>query len=117
MRSDGDGTQSRDMCYVKNVVDCLIKAAGSTEKTKAEIFNVGIGSSVTNSEILHYIKNKYPNSQHHNAPWRVGDVMHTKADINKAQDILAYSPKYDVWNGLEETVAWFEKNWDWLKDL
>jgi len=33
-----------------------------------------------------------------------------EADISKANDILAWKPKYDLENGLAETISWFEKN-------
>ena len=42
-----------------------------------------------------------------NAPWRPGDVMHTRADINKAKEDLGYEPKVKFWEGLEKTVKWW----------
>ena len=60
MRSDGDGSQTRDMCYVDNVVDCLISSAITPNLLKAEVFNVGVGESVSNADILAYLKSKYP---------------------------------------------------------
>lgn len=117
MRSDGDGSQSRDMCYVDNVVDCLIKSAVAKQKLNAEILNVGVSEVVTNAEILKFLKGKYPTAVSHDAPWRPGDVMHTKADVSKAKRLVGYEPKVNVWQGLEKTVAWYEGNWDWLKNL
>lgn len=117
MRSDGDGSQSRDMCYVDNVVDCLIKAAVVEKKLNAEVLNVGVGVSVSNAEILSYLKKKYPQAVSHDAPWRPGDVMHTKSDITKAKSLVGYEPKVDVWRGLDNTIKWFEENWHWLKNM
>jgi len=117
MRSDGDGSQSRDMCYVDNVVDCLIKSALIEGKLNAEILNVGVGEVVTNAAILKYLMRRYPQATSHNAPWRPGDVMHTKADITKAKNLVGYEPKVNVWQGLDMTVDWYENNWEWLKNL
>lgn len=117
MRSDGDGSQSRDMCYVDNVVDCLIKAAIAEKNLNAEVLNVGVGESVSNAEILKYLKKKYPQAASHDAPWRPGDVMHTKSDISKAKRLIGYEPKVDVWQGLDKTIVWFEENWSWLKNM
>jgi len=117
MRSDGDGSQSRDMCYIDNVVDCLIKSALIEGKLNAEILNVGVGEVVTNAAILKYLMRRYPQATSHNAPWRPGDVMHTKADITKAKNLVGYEPKVNVWQGLDMTVDWYENNWEWLKNL
>jgi len=117
MRSDGDGSQSRDMCYVENVVDCLTKSALATAKLNAEVINVGVGEVVTNAEILSYLKSKYPQAVSHSAPWRPGDVRHTKSDITKAKKLVGYEPQVLVWEGLDKTINWFEENWDFLKNL
>jgi len=117
MRSDGDGSQTRDMCYVDNVVDCKIKSAVADKNLNAEILNVGVGESVSNAEILAYLKKKYPQAVSHNAPWRLGDVMHTKSDVTKAKRLVGYEPKINIWQGLDKTINWFEENWDWLKNM
>ena len=38
---------------------------------------------------------------------REGDVRHSQADVSKIRLELNYSPKYNVRNGLEETIDWF----------
>ena len=43
MRSDGDGSQSRDLCYVDNVVDVCIRASQHEKNLGAEVFNVACG--------------------------------------------------------------------------
>lgn len=117
MRSDGDGTQTRDMCYVDNVVDACCKAAIHPIKLNADQFNVACDDQISNKEILKILKKRYPNAQHHIAPWRPGDVMHTRASIKKINDVLGYKPLYNFRLGLEKTIEWTEKNWGWVKDL
>ena len=105
-RSDGDGTQSRDMCYVDNVVDANILAAEKKERWTGQCFNVACNDSVTNNDILTYFIDNF-GSKVRSAPWRPGDVMHTRADVSKAKDELGYEPKVRFWEGLERTVKWW----------
>jgi UDP-glucose 4-epimerase len=105
-RSDGDGTQSRDMCYVDNVVEANILAAKSEKRWVGQCYNIACGESVTNKEILTYFIDNFEVDVR-NAPWREGDVMHTLADISKAKEELGYEPKVRFWEGLEKTVKWW----------
>jgi nucleoside-diphosphate-sugar epimerase len=117
MRSDGDGTQSRDMCYVDNVTDACARAASADGLLRARCYNVACGERVTNAEILAYLLKRYPNATMQSAPWRPGDVMHTQADIGRISKELGYSPLVRFWEGLELTIDWYERNWDWVKNL
>jgi len=105
-RSDGDGTQSRDMCYIDNVVDANILASKVDKRWKGECFNIACNDSITNGEILTYFIDNF-GSKVHNAPWRSGDVMHSRANINSAKEAFGYEPKVRFWEGLEATVKWW----------
>lgn len=117
MRSDGDGSQSRDMCYVDNVVDACIKAAVTSNELKAARLNVACGQRTTNKEILSYLLSKYPEAKYHDAPWRPGDVMHTQADITATKELLGYEPLVYFWEGLDRTIKWYDENWDMISKL
>lgn len=117
MRSDGDGNQSRDLCYVDNVVDVCIRASEHPAPLKADVFNVACGDRTSNAEILQYLKKRYPDAASHDAPWRAGDVMHTQASIEKTKNVLGYKPLVDVWTGVDKTIEWYESNWDKIKSL
>lgn len=106
-RSDGDGTQSRDMCYVDNVVEANLLAAISEREFKGDCYNIACNDSTTNADILTYFIDNF-GVKVLNAPWRPGDVMHTRADISKAKEELDYEPKVRFWEGLERTVKWWE---------
>ena len=107
LRSDGDGTQSRDLTYVDNVVQANILAAAYPDRLNGECFNVGCGTQWSNNDVLHYFKEKYPGIEVYSAPWRPGDVMHTRADTNKIRDILGYKPEVEFWDGLKKTISWW----------
>jgi len=117
MRSDGDGSQSRDMCYVDNVVDACIRGAESQNPLEAVCLNVACGDRTTNSEILQHLLSKYPDAKYHDAPWRPGDVMHTQADISRTKEVLGYTPLVRFWDGLDRTIKWYDDNWSVVKNL
>lgn len=114
LRSDGDGSQSRDMCYVDNVTDACVRAASVAGPLNAECINVACGDRTTNREIIIELGKRYPQAMVSNAPWRPGDVMHTQADVSKAQRLLGYVPLVRFWDGLDRTIKWYEDNWDWV---
>lgn len=116
MRSDGDGSQTRDVCYVDNVTDACHKAAVYSSPLAADCFNVACGERTSNAEILKKLTERYPQSKWHPAPWRAGDVMHTQADLTHIGQKLGYTPIVKFWEGLERTVEWYDSNWEKVKN-
>lgn len=106
LRSDGDGEQSRDMCYVGNVVDANIIVSKSETAFFGDCFNVACGERTSNNEILDFFRKKYGKIEVVNAPERAGDVKHTQADITSLEK-LGYKPKTRFWEGLEKTMEWW----------
>ncbi len=104
LRSDGDGSQSRDMCHVANVVQANLLAASTPMKLCGQRYNVACDFSVTNKQILDYLRSVCPDIDVIDAPWRPGDVMHTRADISETKRDLSYDPKVDFWSGLTSLV-------------
>jgi len=117
MRSDGDGTQTRDMCYVDNVVEACVRAATSPGQFNGRCYNVACGDRTANFEISSALMKRYPRAQIQTAPWRPGDVMHTQADISRIRVELGYEPKVRFWEGLDRTIDWYERNWNTIKDM
>jgi nucleoside-diphosphate-sugar epimerase len=108
LRSDGDGSQTRDMTHVDNVVDVFMRVAAYKGSLRGEAFNAGCGVSVSNKQILTYFAQKHPDAQSRvkHAAWRPGDVRATRADITACQKLLGYQPVKEFWTGLEETRQW-----------
>lgn len=106
IRSDGDGTQTRDITYVSNVVDVFVKAALHPIPMNGRAFNAGTGSSVSNNDVLAWFKKAYPLVLVETAPWRAGDVMHTRASVESLSLKLNYKPLVDFWTGLGLTHTW-----------
>lgn len=108
LRSDGDGSQTRDMTYVDNVVDVFMRVAAYKGNLRGEAFNAGTGVSVSNKQILTRLAQLHPEVQSlvKHAPWRPGDVKATRADITACQKLLGYQPIVDFWKGFELTREW-----------
>ena len=110
LRSDGDGSQSRDLCYIDNAVHANILAAESNKKFLGKCYNVSCGDRTTNLEILEYLTEKFQHAVVVDAPWRPGDVMHTQADISEIKADLGYEPLVKFWEGLDRTIEWWGLN-------
>lgn len=108
MRFDGDGSQTRDMVHVDDVVAALIGAACHGRDLCGEAFNIGTGRAVSNIAIRDALLTRYPNAKWHSAPPRVGDVKHTLASVSKARDVFGYVPQVHFDEGLLKTIEWYE---------
>jgi nucleoside-diphosphate-sugar epimerase len=107
-RSDGDGEQSRDMCFIDNVVSANILAAKRKNPFKGECYNIACNRRVSNNEILEHLKERFKDKvKVRHAPERPGDVKHTRAAIQKAKRDFGYEPLVHFWEGLEKTIRWW----------
>lgn len=100
----GDGNQTRDFVYVKDVVEAKLLAA---EKARGvgEVFNVGTGVETSINEltktIMSLTKREVPIS--HVSP-RKGDIYRSFGDISKARKLLGYEPRFGLEQGLQELI-------------
>lgn len=104
----GDGEQTRDFVNVCDVVQANYRAAMSHGVSGA--FNIASGTSITINALVRLmgdVSNLKPIIIHN--PPRKGDVRHSLADINAAQQQFAYSPAVDMHLGLSEYLAWAYK--------
>jgi len=100
----GDGEQTRDFAYVKDVVAGTIRAA---ESGATGVFNVSQGESITVKQladvIIKLVGNKVTAVYREPRP---GDIKYSLADIGKAK-AFGYEPAYNLEAGLNETIRWF----------
>jgi len=95
----GDGSQTRDFVYVKDVVDACILAAQSD---KSGVYNVGTGVSYSIQEMLGKVMNVLgKNTEPVHVAFPVSNyVMHTLADTSKAERELGFSANCSLDDGL-----------------
>jgi UDP-N-acetylglucosamine/UDP-N-acetyl-alpha-D-glucosaminouronate 4-epimerase len=111
----GDGTASRDFCFVDNVVQAnLLAALAPSADIGIGVFNVGCGTRTTLLELFSTIRRIVatirPTAGRKTLlkePLRPGDVPHSLASIQRARDLLGYRPALDVASGLDQTIRWY----------
>ncbi len=117
----GDGTNSRDFCYIDNAVQANILAAttdiSAMPNEEEHIFNVGLGEQ-TNLKVLFQLIKESVATHHTQAitselqfgPDRTGDIPHSLADITKTKQHLDFVPSIRIGEGIKATVNWYAKN-------
>ena len=105
----GDGNQTRDFIYVKDVVQALLLAAAA-EHQVGEVFNIGSGSRVTINRLWELIASL--SGQPLKAaygPARAGDILHSVGNIDKARSRLNFQKEFSLERGLELTLEWYRE--------
>jgi nucleoside-diphosphate-sugar epimerase len=103
----GDGYQTRDFVNVVDVARANYLASLSNEKVT--VANIGSGHSITINQLAEMLYKKFdkkPNITY--ATKRIGDVLHCKANITRANKLLGFEPTLDIDQGLTEYVNWYK---------
>ena len=102
----GDGEQTRDFIYIRDVVNANIKAA---ESDYNGIINVASGKKTTINELYKIISETLgSNIEPKYLPERKGDIKHSLADVNNMKKIDYKVNLNDFENQLKETINWFK---------
>ena len=106
----GDGEQSRDFTYVKNVAEANLLAC-TVPGVAGQVFNVACGDRITVNSMLQQI-NKITGKDitPFYAEPRAGDIKHSQADITRAKEDLGYQPNVTFEEGLRHTIEWYRDN-------
>jgi nucleoside-diphosphate-sugar epimerase len=105
----GDGEQSRDFCFIDNVVEANLRAADA-EGASGKVFNIACGTGTSLNRVLALLGESLgrPVAAKYE-PGRAGDVRHSLADISQAKTVLGYTASIDFVAGLAKTLAWFQQ--------
>ncbi len=140
VRMNGKGDVSRDFCFIENVVQANLLAAtapdapgpgkpggpgngsdnaGSAGKNgvAGEAYNVAVGGRTDLNELFTLLRDRLSDGRPdlkdlrpEYGPYRPGDIMHSLADISKAQSRLGYVPTHTIGQGLDIAMGWYRKN-------
>lgn len=111
----GDGNQSRDFTYVDDIAQGTILAL---IPVGYEVINLGNNNPDKLINLINLIEEYSERKaviefkEFHKA-----DMMATWADISKAQSLLNWNPKVNLFEGVKRTVSWMKDNWEWVKGL
>lgn len=120
---NGSGETSRDFCFVNNVVQANILAAtADNQEAINQVYNVAVNARTTLNELFEMLRmrlmpfhNRLRDLKPTYQDFRLGDIMHSHADITKAQNLLGYKPTHRIEDGLDESLEWYQKNVDIAK--
>jgi UDP-glucose 4-epimerase len=107
----GDGKQTRDFIFVRDVVDATLR---SLEKKlpNGTIMNIGTGEATTIGSlavrVLRLLGRQDLRPTH--APSRAGDIKFSRADVSVARQEIGFRPRYSIDRGLKLTIDWLRKS-------
>ena len=106
----GDGEQTRDFCYIDNVVQANLLAAESP-RLSGEVVNIACGRRVSVNAIVAQANRLLGTNirAQYVAP-RPGDVRDSVADISLATELLGYRPQVQFEEGLEKAIAYYKQS-------
>ena len=108
---NGDGGNTRDFCFVRDVVQALILASmTANEAAFGQAFNVGLGQATDLNELFQTLRTLVQEQIGRPVPdviyreFRAGDIRHSCADTARVSSVLQFAPEYPVMEGLRLTV-------------
>ena len=114
----GDGEQTRDYTYIDDIVDAYDFILNN--KPIREPINFGTGKEIKIIDLANEIIascGKTENIKPVHVEPRPGEVRRLVADISKAKEILGWTPKYTIEDGLKKFIDWYRnyKFEEWAK--
>jgi UDP-glucose 4-epimerase len=105
------GEQFRDFLYIDDLIEAYL-LAGSSDSIAGEIFNIGLGKSYKIKDVAMKI-GRMLGREHllviGEVEYRKFEVMEYQIDFSKAREILHWTPKVDIEQGLRLTIEGFQK--------
>lgn len=101
---DGNGTQTRDFIYVKDLVNALVKALDCKEASgETMILSTNTETSI-NSLFKMVCQVTGKNAPHVYGPRRLDDIQRMLYSFEKAEKLLGWKPQYSLEDGLKEML-------------
>jgi UDP-glucose 4-epimerase len=109
----GSGEQTRDLLYVEDCADFVIRA-GTREAAEGHVLNAGTSTDVSINELARKCCAPSNRIEHvaHDHPQ--AEIMRLRADASRAKDVLGWTPRTTLDEGLAKTRTWLDANrWGW----
>jgi nucleoside-diphosphate-sugar epimerase len=104
----GDGSQTRSLCYVSDLVEGLVGAMFA-EGTRGEVINLGNPAEHSVLEYAHLIRDLCGSrAEIEFLPLPQDDPTRRCPDITKARTLLGWEPRVRMEEGLRRTMEWFQ---------
>ena len=104
----GDGKQTRDFTYVDDVARANMLLLDCDRTFRGEVVNVATGTSVSINHLLRVVQQQVGSKRQpeYREP-RVGDIKFSSASIDRAGELLGFSPSWSFSDGVKKTVDWY----------
>jgi len=108
VKINGDGEQTRDLIYVKDAVQGVIKAMNSSVDN-ADVFLLSTNTETFVKQVLDFVENIVGKKANVNydEPLK-GDIKRMRYDYSKAKEYFGYEPKYSVRDGISKIVEYMQ---------
>lgn len=105
----GDGTSQRDYTYIDDIIQGVTSALD--KKFEFEVINLGNSDPIKLRDLISLIEKELDmEAKINRLPDQPGDVPITYADVTKAKELLNYSPKVKLEEGIKKFVDWHAAN-------
>lgn len=105
----GDGSQTRDLVYVGDIVRANL-AASEHPDAPGQVFNVCGGQEIRIIDLIETLMDFFPNaSAPEFAPARSGDIYRSVGSPKKAAEVLGFTPQTSLEEGLKAVIEWMRK--------
>jgi dTDP-glucose 4,6-dehydratase len=113
----GDGMQERDWLYVED--HCRALVAVLERGREGEVYNIGAGNTEPNLAMVRRILRALgkPDSLMTRVVDRPGHDRRYALDCSKIQRELGWSPRMNLDEGIQQTIAWYRSNGGWLQHV
>jgi UDP-glucuronate decarboxylase len=104
----GDGQQTRSFCYVDDLVDAIVRLMETADAVTGPI-NIGNPAEFSIRELAEIVIDVTGSrSRIVSRPLPADDPRQRQPDIAKARNVLAWTPRTSLKEGLIRTIAYFE---------
>jgi dTDP-glucose 4,6-dehydratase len=103
----GDGSQTRSLCYIDDLVDGLVRLLFSDHHLPVNLGNPGELTVLQLAGMIHRLTGSSSTIEHRPLP--VDDPRRRRPDISTAKRVLGWEPQISLEDGLARTIAWWSE--------
>ena len=105
---NGDGKQTRDFIFVDDIIKANILGLN---KNESGVFNIGTGVETDINTVFEKLKEMFGSKvQETHGPGKAGEQKRSCLNCAKAEEELGWTAKYNLENGLKDTLLWFKSH-------
>jgi UDP-glucose 4-epimerase len=101
----GDGTQTRDLLYVSDCAEFVLRAARA-DAARGELLNAGTGRDVTINDLARIVGGDEVSTRHVQHPHPQAEIARLVCDHRKAEQVLGWRPQTTLEQGIVATKDW-----------